>query len=132
MVDYLQGMQGLTGSVDPNQGLGKVGTSSSQSGKTGAFDQILNEQISKQADLKFSVHAQERILYRNIPMEASDIERLNSAVNDLAEKGGRESLVLMNNSAFVVSVQNRTVITALDQASMKNNVFTNIDSAVIV
>ena len=65
-------------------------------------------------------------------MGEADVERLKSAVNEVAEKGGRESLIMMNNSAFVVSVQNRTVITALDQASLKNNVFTNIDSAVIV
>jgi flagellar operon protein len=50
----------------------------------------------------------------------------------VAQKGGRESLVMMGDSALVVSVKNRTVVTALDKAQMRGNVFTNIDSAVII
>ena len=130
MVDHLQRYQGQIGPIQPKQPA-TTPAATTETGKTQSFGQILNDQIAK-ADLKFSVHAQERIQFRNIPMGEADVERLKSAVNEVAEKGGRESLILMNNSAFVVSVQNRTVITALDQASLKNNVFTNIDSAVIV
>jgi flagellar operon protein len=57
---------------------------------------------------------------------------MNEAVNKAASKGARQSLLVMDNQAFIVSVPNRTVITALDGGSMKENVFTNIDSAVIV
>ena len=57
---------------------------------------------------------------------------MTDAVNKAAAKGARQSLLVMDNQAFIVSVTNRTVITALDGSSMKENVFTNIDSAVIV
>ena len=61
------------------------------------------------------------------------MNQLKSAVDKAAQKGARESLILMNNDlALVVSVTNRTVITAMDGASIRDNVFTNIDSAVIV
>ena len=61
------------------------------------------------------------------------MQKLQQAVGKAAQKGARESLVLMQpDLAFVVSVRNRTVITAVDGDSMKENVFTNIDSAVIV
>ena len=58
-------------------------------------------------------------------------QRLEAAVDKLAAKGGRESIVLVDQMAFVVSVTNRTVITAVDQAGMRDQVFTNIDSAVL-
>ena len=61
------------------------------------------------------------------------MNQLKSAVDKAAQKGARESLILMNNDlALVVSVTNRTVITAMDGSSIRDNVFTNIDSAVIV
>jgi len=53
-------------------------------------------------------------------------------VESVAQKGGRESLIMLGDAALVVSVRNRTVITAMDRASMQGNVFTNIDSAVII
>ncbi|MDU4959903.1 MAG: TIGR02530 family flagellar biosynthesis protein [Sporomusaceae bacterium] len=94
-----------------------------------AFGQVLNQEI---AGVKFSQHAQERLLTRNISLGRSELSKLSSALDKAAAKGARESLVLMDNLALVVSVKNRTVITAVDSASLKNNVFTNIDSAVIV
>jgi flagellar operon protein len=61
------------------------------------------------------------------------VERLHAAVDKAAGKGSRETLVLMDNQlAFVVSVRNRTVITAMDGATVKDSVFTNIDSAIVV
>ncbi len=98
---------------------------------TTPFQKVLEQQISKEP-VKFSQHAQQRLNARNIQLSAGDIEKLNAAVQQAAAKGSRDSLVLMNNLAFVVSVANKTVITAVDDASMKDHVFTNIDSAVIV
>ena len=100
--------------------------------KSSSFDQILEKQLSQSEDLRFSVHAQERIRLRNIQMDNQDIERLRDGVDRVAEKGGRESLVLLNDSAFLVSVRNRTIITAIGSENLKNNVFTNIDSTIIV
>lgn len=96
------------------------------------FDAILQTTVDKGNTLKFSAHAKERLALRNINLSEGDLNRMNDAVNKAASKGARQSLLVMDNQAFIVSVTNRTVITALDGGSMKENVFTNIDSAVIV
>ena len=94
------------------------------------FEQVLNQVLG---GVKFSQHASQRLQTRNINLSQIQLQQLNSAVDKAAQKGSRESLILMNNElALVVSVTNRTVITAMDGASIKDNVFTNIDSAVIV
>ena len=59
------------------------------------------------------------------------VERLEKGVDLAASKGSRAAVVMVDDNAYVVAVQNRTVITALDQAHMKDQVFTNIDTAVI-
>ena len=84
------------------------------------------------AALTFSQHALQRMQSRNLQLSKQDMEKLNDAVNRVAAKGSKESLVYLDNMAFVVSVTNRTVITAMDGNSAKDNVFTNIDSAVIL
>jgi len=94
------------------------------------FDQILAGKLG--SELKFSQHAQQRLADRNIEFTQADLEKLNQAVSKAREKGSRDSLVLMDNLALLVSVKNNTVITAVDGQSLKENVFTNIDSAVII
>ncbi len=81
--------------------------------------------------IKFSAHAQTRLQSRQISLDSSHISRLQGAVQRAAGKGSRDALVLMDDLAMVVSVANRTVITVVDKENMKQNVFTNIDSAVI-
>jgi flagellar operon protein len=82
--------------------------------------------------LKVSSHAQTRLQSRNIELDAAAWDRVMSGVDKAAAKGAKESLVLVDDAALVVSIKNRTVITAVDKASLKENVFTNIDSAVVV
>ena len=96
-----------------------------------AFDQILQQKIDEK-ELKISQHAQKRLNMRNISLTANHMEKLNSAVDKANQKGIKESLILMNDLAFVVNIKNKTVITAIDGASIKENVFTNIDGAVIL
>ena len=96
------------------------------------FDAILQSSVDRGGALKFSAHAKERLAVRNIDLSPGDLNRMTEAVNKAAAKGARQSLLVMGDQAFIVSVTNRTVITALDGGSMKENVFTNIDSAVIV
>lgn len=95
------------------------------------FARVLDQKIPSQ-EVKFSQHAQDRLKARNITFSANDLANLEGAVNSVAQKGGKESLVMMGDAALVVSVKNRTVVTALDKLQMKGNVFTNIDSAVII
>jgi flagellar operon protein len=97
-----------------------------------SFGQVLESSLLKSGELKFSAHAQQRMNDRNIQLSPSDLGRLQQGVAQAAAKGSQESLVIKDNLAFVVSVKNSTVITAVDATSMKGNVFTNIDSAVIV
>jgi flagellar operon protein len=103
----------------------------SQLARTGAsFGGVLAAKLQS-APLRFSSHALQRIERRNIPIDDSTVARLDDAVKLAASKGARDSLVLVDRTAFVVSVPNRTVITAVDQEHMREQVFTNIDSAVI-
>ena len=95
-----------------------------------AFDQVLEQEIK--GPLKFSSHAQQRLMSRGIKLEASDLEKMTQAMEQARQKGAKESLFLMDEVAFVVSIKNSTVITAVDKDSLKDNVFTNIDSAVIL
>jgi flagellar operon protein len=96
------------------------------------FARVLDEKLPAAQEVKFSQHAQERLKARNITLSAHDIANLEGAVNNVAQKGGKESLVMMRDAALVVSIKNRTVVTALDRSQMQGNVFTNIDSAVII
>lgn len=95
------------------------------------FAQVLDQKLPQQG-VKFSQHAQDRLRARNISFSANDLANLEGAVNNVAQKGGKESLVMMGDSALVVSIKNRTVVTAMDRTQMKGNVFTNIDSAVVI
>lgn len=81
--------------------------------------------------LKVSQHAKTRLASRDIQLDAPAWERVMNGVEKAAQKGARETLVMVDDVALVVSVKNRTVITAVDKDRLKENVFTNIDSAVI-
>ncbi|MCE9557577.1 MAG: flagellar biosynthesis protein [Armatimonadetes bacterium] len=82
--------------------------------------------------LKVSGHAQTRLASRNIELGKAEWDRVMGGVDKAAAKGAKESLVMLDDIALVVSVKNRTVITAVDKTQLKDNVFTNIDSAIIV
>ncbi len=92
---------------------------------------LANTDLSK-SNLKFSSHAMNRIRDRSISMGKEQLAKLENAVDTAAAKGAKESLILTDDAAFIVSVKNKTVITVLDRNSMNGNVFTNIDSTVVV
>jgi flagellar operon protein len=81
--------------------------------------------------LRFSKHALERVQRRGISLDPTTLGRLQEGVGRVAGKGSRDSLVLVDGTAFVVSVPNRTVVTAVGSEHMREHVFTNIDSTVI-
>jgi flagellar operon protein len=96
------------------------------------FDKVLRDQLGQaQQAVRLSGHAVQRLAQRGIQFDQAMSNRLTSGVDAAAAKGSRDALVMVDGTAFVVSVPNRTVITAVDPASMKDKVFTNIDSAVI-
>lgn len=98
----------------------------------GSFNDILNQKINEQPPLKFSAHAMKRMDQRGLHPSVNELERLNDGVEKAREKGADSSLILVDDMAYVVSVKNQTVITALDKDAAQGNVFSNIDSVAIV
>ena len=84
------------------------------------------------SSLKFSTHAVERMRSRGISFSPETMKNIEGAVAKAAQKGSKDTLVLTDNSALIVSVKNNTVVTVMDKNAMKENVFTNIDSTVMV
>lgn len=104
---------------------------SGPAGNGSSFARVLDEKLPTR-EVTFSNHAQERLRSRGITLSATDLARLEGAVDSVASKGGNDSLVLMGDAALVVSIKNRTVVTAMDRNALHGNVFTNIDSAVLI
>jgi len=97
-----------------------------------SFAEVLNDRIDGEHSIEFSAHAIRRMNQRNIQMNAEKFARLTKGVAKIEDKGGKNSVVLMDDEAYVVSVKNKKVITAMPGEKTKNNVFTNIDSMTIV
>ena len=98
---------------------------------TNSFESILRQRLVQESGLKFSKHATKRLDERHISLSEEQSERLEAGVQKAGEKGINESLVIMDQLAFIVNVPNQTVVTALDQNESNEKVFTNIDGAVI-
>lgn len=99
-----------------------------------SFEEILRQkqEISDGSELKFSKHAAMRLNDRHINLSEEQSERLENGVSRANEKGIQESLVILDSLAFIVNVPNRTVVTAMEQGESGNQIFTNIDGAIIV
>ncbi len=100
-----------------------------------SFQDILTkktESTRQTGEIKFSKHAANRLVDRNIELTEEQVERLNLGAAKAEAKGINESLVIVDSLAFIVNVPNQTVITAMSQAETDENVFTNIDGAVII
>jgi flagellar operon protein len=95
-----------------------------------AFADVLRDTTGTKP-VTFSKHAVQRLERRNLPVDQTVMQRLQDGVDRAAGKGARDAVVLVDDTAFVVSVSNRTVVTAVGRDQMKDHVFTNIDSAVI-
>lgn len=97
------------------------------------FGSILNE-VSREesvSDVRFSKHALNRLSQRGIRLSDEQMQRLAEGMDKASGKGIKEPLVLIDNLAFIVSTDKKTVITAMGQGQTEENVFTNIDGAVI-
>jgi len=113
----------------------------------GEFDQSLNQAIEKtklqetkapskldqvSQGLKFSAHATQRLRERQISFDPETMAKMNEAIDKADAKGVQDTLILTDKAALIVSVPNRTVVTAMDKNNLNGNVFTNIDGAVII
>ncbi len=104
-----------------------------------ALDQASVQEVPKEiqlgqplAGIKFSAHATQRLKERQIQFDPETLSRMNEALNKADAKGVQDTLMLTDKAALIVSVPNRTVITAMDRNHLSGNVFTNIDGAVII
>jgi len=97
----------------------------------GSFASALTQAAERHESLRLSAHAAKRLDSAQVRLTDSHLERIGDAVAKATEKGSNQSLIMLDNLALVVSVKNRTVITAMDETRMKEGVFTNIDSVVI-
>lgn len=96
------------------------------------FHKILDSKINCNADFTISSHAAKRLEDRNIKLDKTDMDNINKGLNLAKEKGAKDSLILYKDLALIASVKNRTIITAMDKNKDSENVFTNIDSVVLL
>ena len=97
------------------------------------FEDVLRQTaLERETGLKFSKHASMRLNERDIILTQNQSTRLENGVDAASKKGINDSLVLVDNLAFIVNVPNKTVVTAMDQTETNSNLFTNIDGAVIM
>lgn len=101
-----------------------------------SFQDILQKQaeqkIANHSGVKFSKHAANRLADREIELSDGQLERLSEGTRKASAKGINESLVIVDQLAFIVNIPNNTVITAMDQTETNENIYTNIDGAVIM
>lgn len=105
----------------------RIGSKSGAGTPDKSFQQVLQEET-----LKFSHHAELRLKQRGIQLEPEQLRKIGSALDKAAAKGAKDSLLIMNDLALIANVRNRTIVTAMDGENLRDNVFTHIDSAVVV
>ncbi len=121
---------GMTGRIRTDAAPQGQTRGTQSAGESRSFGAILTEK-ARTDELKFSRHAQLRMSDRGMEMTGEQMKRLQGAAQTAAEKGIKDSLVMVDDMAFIVNVPNRTVVTVMDPASQEQNVFTNINGAVI-
>lgn len=112
--------------------LGTANANVAERSATISFQDILAHKAQEIEPLKFSKHAANRLADRNIELTTEQMDRLAMGTQKAGVKGIKDSLVMVDNLAFIVNIPNKTVVTAMDQAQAEENIFTNIDGAVIV
>lgn len=96
------------------------------------FHAILEKAKKENSQIKFSKHALKRMDNRDVRLNSEEVLKLEIAMEKAEEKGVDEALILMEDKAFIASIKNKTIITTIYREQLKDNVFTNIDGAVIV
>ncbi|MCR8845453.1 flagellar operon protein [Paenibacillus sp. SC116] len=110
----------------------KVPTKAASLQGNATFQQMLDREISRTGELRFSHHAEQRMKERGLKLTPELMDKLNKAIVEVEAKGSRQSLLLADNAAYIVNVPSRTVITALADPYKQGHVFTAIDSTVFI
>lgn len=96
------------------------------------FEQILENIQNKDLEIRFSKHAAERLNNRNMNLNMDEINRLKNAFIKAESKGVKDALIIIDDKAFIASINNKVIVTTINKEQLKDNVFTNIDGAVII
>ena len=112
--------------------LNQTQTVESAEGSQVSFQEILRQKAEPGGTLKFSKHAMGRLADRNIELSDNQLQRLEVGTKKAEQKGIKDSLVIVDQLAFIVNVPNQTVVTAMDSTETNDNIFTNINGAVII
>lgn len=99
------------------------------------FKNVLQQKIDKDRKshgVDISLHAAKRIKDRNLEIDSEEFIKLRGAINKLRDKGGKESLVITDKAAYIVDVNKNRIVTAIDKNKMGENVFTKIDSTLVI
>jgi len=118
--------------INKTAGDAKAGKNTRPGKQAADFQDVFLRELAGENKIKVSAHARRRLAERNIVIGQQDWERINNAVNKAEAKGANNSLLIHGELALIVSVKNRTVISAMDENALMDHVFTNIDSAVII
>jgi flagellar operon protein len=119
---------------DPSQVPSSSPLSQPTSGAPPSGGSAFRDALAAAADersLQFSEHALKRVDQRQIPLDGGQLDRLSKAMDTLSQRGSRQSLVMLDQVAYVVHVPSHTVVTAVQPDENKDRVFTQIDSVVI-
>ena len=108
-------------------------------GSSDEFKKLLDLEVGEKNEasldkhgIQLSTHAEKRILERNIDFDSNEYLKLKNAIDKLKTKGGQDSLVITDKAAYIVDVNNKKVVTAMDKGALSENVFTKIDSTLFI
>lgn len=96
------------------------------------FKEILEKVQEKSEEIKFSKHALERMDSRDVKLNLEEVKKIEMAFKKAEEKGVKDAFILLGDKGFIASIENKTVITSITNEELKENIFTNIDGAVIL
>jgi len=97
-----------------------------------SFKDMFSKELASSTGVSFSKHAEQRLFSRGIELSDTTMNKISDAINRADTKGSKETLILTDEAALVVSVKNRTVITVFDRDNLREGVVTSIDSAVVL
>lgn len=97
-----------------------------------SFNDVFQNELNKKEGVTISNHAAERLKDRDIHLDETDMEKINEGINLASDKGCRECVIFYKDAALVTSIKNRTIITAMDKESSRGNIFTNVDSVLLL
>lgn len=127
-MNNIKNISGYRGNINQN----RINEALKYQSRTQSFEGIIKEKLSESKELQISKHAKDRIEQRGITVSNALMEDLAEAVEKASQKGSKDVVIIGKEGAFIVNVQNKVIVTSMSVEEMKNNIFTNIDSAVIL